>query len=93
MRPGYEPLARPHEDGPLRRHSDPPPGVPALVICPPLARIAQRLAISLHEVDELTISQVLDEIDLLAYLHDEDNPPPPPKRPKLAGPLKFPASL
>lgn len=93
MRPGYTPLARPHEEGPAQKHPEPPQGSPALVTCPPLARVAQRLCIPLHEVDELSISQVLDELDLIRYLHDEDNPPPPPKQPKLAGPLKFPSSL
>lgn len=48
-----------------------------------LARVAQRLNLSLAEVDAtMTVSDVLDELDLQAYLADVDHEPrrPDPKR-------------
>lgn len=54
----------------------PPPGVAALVQVPPLARVAQRLGLTLAEVDErLGVEDVLDEVDLQAYLYDCDHDP------------------
>lgn len=42
---------------------------------PAFARVAQRLGISLAEVDEMSIDDFLDEVDLIHYLYDIDNPP------------------
>jgi hypothetical protein len=60
----------------------PPPALPGVVAHPALARVAQRLGITLREVDRrLDVGDVLDEADLAAYLHDVDCPPEPPKPP------------
>jgi hypothetical protein len=58
-----------------------PKSPPALVgmgagECPPLARVAQRLGLSLAQVDAtMTVDEVLDECDLQIYLHDCDREP------------------
>ncbi len=48
-----------------------------------LARVAQRLNISLADIDaRMTVDEVLDELDLQAYIYDVDAAPqPPPKKP------------
>ena len=54
----------------------PPPSLPGVVAFPPLARVATRLGLTLREVDErLSVEDVLDEVDLAAYLHDVDVAP------------------
>jgi hypothetical protein len=50
--------------------------VPGYLGAGALTRVAQRLGISLAEVDaRMTVDEVLDETDLQAYLADVDNPP------------------
>ena len=60
----------------------PPPGlvgfgeVPGITSEGALARVAQRLGISLAEIDRtMTAAAVLDEIELQAYLADVDHEP------------------
>ena len=54
-------------------------GVPGYVSPGTLARVAQRLNLSLAEVDaRMSVDDVLDEIDLQAYIADVDNPPAGP---------------
>jgi len=51
-------------------------GIPGLTYPGALARVAQRLNLSLGAVDEtMSVDDVLDEMDLQAYLFDVDNPP------------------
>ena len=58
----------------------PPRSLPGVVAYPPIVRAAQRLGLTLREVDErLSIEDVLDEADLAAYLHDVDNEPRAPE--------------
>lgn len=65
-----------------------PASLPGVVAHPAIARAAQRLRITLAEVDErLSVEDVLDEVDLAAYLFDVDHEPrpaptatPPPRR-------------
>jgi hypothetical protein len=46
-------------------------------------RIAQRLNLPISRIDELSMEEILDERDMIMYLHDLDNPPqPPPKTPE-----------
>lgn len=55
-----------------------PASLPGVVAHPAIARAAQRLRITLAEVDErLTVEDVLDEVDLAAYLFDVDHEPRP----------------
>lgn len=56
--------------------------VPGYLGAGALTRVAQRLGLSLADVDRrLTIDDVLDEMDLQAYLSDVDNAPQgPPKK-------------
>ena len=80
MRPGYTPLPRTStREAP---YPSPPPGCAALAVHPALARVAQRLNITLAEVDaRLSVEDVLDECDLQAYLYDVDCEPPKPPAP------------
>lgn len=83
MRPAYTPLGRPHDQGRHGPPPKPPQGCPGVVAAPVLARMAHRLGITLRELDETkSIEDVLDEMDLVAYIHDLDNPPQPPPKPK-----------
>ena len=51
-------------------------GIPGYLPPGALARVAQRLGLSLADVDaRMTVADVLDEVDLQAYLHDVDAPP------------------
>ena len=51
-------------------------GVPGHTPPGALARVAQRLGLSLAQVDrDMTTDEVLDECDLQAYLFDVDNAP------------------
>jgi len=85
-RPSYVPLARPHDHGRQGPVPKPPQGIPGVVDTPILARIAHRLGITLRELDRtLSIEDVLDEMDLAAYIHDLDNPPQPPPKPQQPG--------
>lgn len=60
----------------------PPRSLPGVSAMPALARAATRLHITLAEADErLSIEDVLDEMDLTAYLHDVDVEPDPPPAP------------
>lgn len=60
----------------------PPRTLPGVVAHPPIVRAAQRLGITLRELDErCSVEDVLDEADLAAYLHDVDC------EPKSAGPV------
>lgn len=55
--------------------------------CPPFARVAQRLGLSLAEVDRtMTVDEVLDELDLQLYLHDCDVEPQPAPKPAVPPP-------
>jgi hypothetical protein len=55
---------------------EPPPGLPGVVACPPLARACATLGITPAEADErLGVEDVLDLNDLALYLHDVDAPP------------------
>lgn len=81
-RPGYVPLPRPYDDKRVAPWPTPPPGlvglaeVPGVASAGALARVAQRLGLSLAEVDRtMTVSDVLDELDLQAYLADVDHEP------------------
>lgn len=59
----------------------PPPSLPGVVAHPAIARVAQRLRITVRELDRrLTVEDVLDEDDLGRYLHDVDVPPEPAPR-------------
>lgn len=75
MRPGYRPLARPYDKQRASAMPEPPPAWP--VECAGiLFRTAQRLGVTVREVDEtLTVEDLIDEIDLHAYLHDVDHEP------------------
>lgn len=65
----------------------PPRGLPGVGAYPPIVRAAQRLGITLRELDErCSVEDVLDEADLAAYLHDVDN------EPRGAAPVTPPAS-
>lgn len=87
-RPAYAPLARPHDPPRASPFPKPPPGlvgveaVPGYLGAGAITRVAQRLGLSLANVDaRMTIDDVLDEMDLQAYLADVDNPPQgPPKK-------------
>jgi hypothetical protein len=47
-----------------------------MVAHPAIARVAQRLRITLADADErLSVEDVLDEVDLAAYLFDVDHEP------------------
>lgn len=60
----------------------PPRSLPGVVAMPALARAATRLHITLTEADErCSVEDVLDEMDLTAYLHDVDVEPDPPPVP------------
>lgn len=79
---GYAPLPRPHDPKRVAPMPKPPPGlvgfgaVPGIASEGALARVAQRLGISLAEVDRtMTVAAVLDEIELQAYLADVDHEP------------------
>lgn len=75
MRPGYRPLARPHDKKRASPMPLPPPAWPAEV-GGILFRAAQRLGCTVAEADErLSVDDVLDEADLHAYLHDVDHEP------------------
>jgi hypothetical protein len=81
-RPGYAPLPRPHDPKRAAPWPRPPTalvgfaGVPGVAAEGMLARVAQRLGISLAEVDAtMTVRDVLDEVDLQAYLADVDHEP------------------
>jgi len=51
-----------------------------------LARVAQRLNLSLADIDaRMTVDEVLDELDLQAYLYDVDAAPQPPPKAKPGG--------
>ena len=84
MRPGYTPLPRTStREAP---YPAPPPGCAALAVHPALARVCQRLNLTVREADErLTVEDVLDEMDLQAYLYDVDCEPPKPQAPTLPG--------
>ena len=78
----YAPLPRPHDHRRATPYPAPPPslvgmeGVDGVAPAGALARVAQRLGLSLGDLDEtLTVSDVLNELDLQAYLFDVDNPP------------------
>lgn len=81
-RPGYTPLPRPHDEKRVAPWPTPPPalvglaGVPGISAEGALARVAQRLNISLAEIDRaMDVCAVLDELDLQAYLADVDHEP------------------
>lgn len=88
VRAGYIPVPRPFDPQGTAPKVNPPPALCGVVDYPVLARIAQRLNITLSQLDELSMEEILDEVDLIHYLHDIDNPPaepPKPKAPNLAG--------
>lgn len=81
-RPGYTPLPRPYDDKRVAPWPRPPgalvgmDAVSGVAAEGALARVAQRLGLSLAEVDAtMTVSGVLDELDLQAYLADVDHEP------------------
>lgn len=75
-RPGYVPLPRPHDTPRATPMPAPPRSLPGVASFPPIVRAAQRLGITLRELDErCSVEDVLDEADLAAYLHDVDNEP------------------
>lgn len=88
-RPAYQPLARPHDPPRATPYPKPPPALVGMEFIPgylgagALARVAQRLNISLADIDaRMTVDEVLDELDLQAYIYDVDAAPqPPPKKP------------
>ena len=50
--------------------------VPGLTPPGALARVAQRLGVTLADIDaRMTVGDVLDELDLQSYLFDVDNAP------------------
>lgn len=54
----------------------PPRALPGVVAHPPIVRAAQRLGITLRELDDrCSVEDVLDEADLAMYLNDVDNEP------------------
>ena len=64
----------------------PPPAVVGLADFPALARVCQRLRLSLADVDaHMSVDEVLDEVDLQHYLYDCDCEPSPPPAPSTAG--------
>jgi len=76
------PLPRPFDSRRASPYPNPPPslvgmdGIPGLTYPGALARVAQRLNLSLGAADEtMSVDDVLDEMDLQAYLFDVDNPP------------------
>lgn len=75
------PLPRPHDQQAQHTPPQAPLSLGALGEVPWLLRIAQRLSIPLSKIDDMTIEEVLDERDLLLYLHDVDCPPAPPPKP------------
>ena len=91
-RPGYTPLPRPYDPKRAAPWPTPPPTLVGLAAVPgvasegALARVAQRLGLSLAQVDAtMDVGAVLDELDLQAYLADVDRepqqqPPPTPGR-------------
>jgi hypothetical protein len=87
-RPGYRPLPRPHDPPRAASVPTPPPALAGMEavhgFLPPgaLARVCQRLNLSLADVDAtMTVEDVLDEVDLQAYLYDVDCPPQPAPKP------------
>ena len=81
-RPEYVPLPRPHDARRTTPFPKPPPslcGMEAILgLTPPgaLARVAQRLGVTLADIDaRMTVGDVLDELDLQSYLFDVDNAP------------------
>lgn len=84
-RPAYQPLARPYDPPRATPFPSPPPALVGLAPVPghtapgALARVAQRLNLSLADIDaRMTMDEVLDELDLQAYLADVDNAPAGP---------------
>lgn len=76
MRPGFQPLPRPYDTPRKGSLPKPPLSIPGLVAVPALARVAHRLGLTMRQIDEqLTVEDVLDELDLHGYLFDMDNPP------------------
>jgi len=76
------PLPRPHDPRRASPFPAPPPalcgmdGIPGLAPPGALARVAQRLGVTLADIDDrMTVDEVLDEFDLQAYLFDVDNAP------------------
>ena len=50
--------------------------IPGLTPPGALARVAQRLGVTLADIDaRMTVGDVLDELDLQSYLFDVDNAP------------------
>lgn len=41
-----------------------------------MLRVAEKFSIPLAALDEWPLDAILDEADVLGYLHDLDNPPP-----------------
>ncbi len=81
----YQPLPRPFDSPRASPFPSPPPSLVGLGAVPghvspgALARVAQRLNLSLADVDDrMTVDEVLDELDLQAYLADVDNAPAGP---------------
>lgn len=86
-RPGYEPLPRPHDPVRATPYPAPPPALAGMEMvrgflpAGALARVAQRLGLSLADVDErMSVEDVLDEMDLQAYLYDVDVAPQTAKK-------------
>ena len=44
-----------------------------------MLRIADKYRRPLHEIDEWSLDDLLDERDVILYLHDVDNPPQRPR--------------
>ena len=83
-RPAYQPIARPHDPPRASPYPAPPPALVGLEALPgylgagALARVAQRLNCTLADIDaRMTVDEVLDELDLQAYLYDVDAAPQP----------------
>ena len=81
-RPAYSPLARPFDHRRASPYPLPPPAlcgmeaVPGYLPAGALARVAERLHLSLADVDaRMSVDDVLDELDLQAYLVDVDHEP------------------
>lgn len=79
MRPGYTPLPRPHDRKRQAPMPEAPDSLPGVAAVPAMARLAHRKGLTLAEVDErCSVEDVLDEIDMAAYLFDVDAEPEGP---------------
>lgn len=81
------PLRRPHDHKRATAYPVPPPSLVGMDAVPgfappgALARVAERLGCTLAEVDaRCSVDDVLDDLDMQAYLYDVDHEPQgPPK--------------